>query len=120
MTYGDENISDNNSMESLLDSLLKSYSDIESEFQVIDGSDLFQNLTIAGHNFEFPIQRWYNCKEAFSIYLLENILNFLKIDIRKPARILDTYSGIGTTLLSAGCLSGKRRIKLHNRPMHCL
>jgi hypothetical protein len=85
----------------MLDSLLNGYIVTEKEFKVEDCSNVFQNLTIASQNFEYPIQRWYNCKEAFSINLLENILDYLKIDVRTPAHILDTYAGIGTTLLAA-------------------
>ncbi len=93
-------ISSNTPAETLLDSLLRGYTTTENSLIIEDRND-FCGLTVASQNTEYPVQRWYNCKEAFSLELFESLLKNLNIQVGQDARILDTYSGTGTTLLSA-------------------
>jgi len=85
----------------MLNRLLKSYAKIERKYPIYYVIDDFENLTKANANSDYPIQRWYNCKESYSLDLLERLIDFWKIDVCNFKRILDSFVCVGTTLLSA-------------------
>jgi DNA modification methylase len=94
-------------MENSIEDLLQHYSRLETHFTIIDSSNRFNNLVTASTNYNYPIQRWYHLKEAYSIDLLENLLIDWKIDALSVRKVLDPFCGIGTTLLSVEKIAHK-------------
>lgn len=62
------------------------------------------DLSVFSHNLSLPRHRWYEFKEGFS----EKLVHIAILDIstvrRKKIRILDPFSGSGTSLVAAGFL----------------
>jgi DNA modification methylase len=87
--------------------LLQHYSQLESQYHLIDCSDQYKTLVTATTNHDYPVQRWFHLKEAYSIDLLENLVDDWRIDPRSIRRVLDPFCGIGTTLLSVEKIAKK-------------
>jgi DNA modification methylase len=66
----------------------------------------FGPLVVATDNEDFPIHRWFRLKESFSPDLLDTILTVLYPKRPATLSLLDTFAGVGTTLLSAQLLPG--------------
>ena len=66
--------------------------------------DSFGPLVVATDNDDVPIHRWFRLKESFSPNLLENIITLLYQKRPATLSLLDTFAGVGTTLLSAQLL----------------
>jgi hypothetical protein len=94
----------------MLNRLLRSYAELEKKYSINYVIDIFKNLTRANGNGNFPIQRWYNCKESYSISLLNKLIDFWEIDVSNCKRILDSFVGIGTTLLSVQHIHKTRKV----------
>ena len=80
--------------------LLKHYAEIEATFTVIDGSQTYATLVTASQNQQYPIQRWFHLKEAYSLDLLGTLLVDWKVDTGSIHRVLDPFCGTGTSLLA--------------------
>jgi DNA modification methylase len=63
--------------------------------------DSFGPLVVATDNDDVPIHRWFRLKESFSPDLLETIITLLYPKRPATLSLLDTFAGVGTTLLSA-------------------
>lgn len=61
----------------------------------------FGPLVVATENDDAPIHRWFRLKESFSPSLLETIIPLLYPKRPASLSLLDTFAGVGTTLLSA-------------------
>jgi DNA modification methylase len=90
---------------------MQEYRRIEKRYSVIDARSSLSNLVRANGSLSQPIQRWYRLKEAFSIELLEELLEAWRIDPSKVERVLDPFCGVGTTLLALQRLAKDRRRK---------
>lgn len=89
--------------------LIKAYRETEANFRVIDRNDKYSTLVRANGNKNCPVQRWFHLKEAFSIELLETLLEEWDISPESINRVLDPFCGIGTSLLAAQKLAKKFR-----------
>jgi DNA modification methylase len=85
----------------MTDKLIQIYHAIEEKMPIFPVQQEYTNLVRANKNGNVPIQRWYHCKEAFSVDLLEKLLLDWRIPANGIQRILDPFLGIGTTLLAA-------------------
>lgn len=81
--------------------LIQLYYTLEKEMSMFLSQESYSNLVRADENGSVPIQRWYHCREAFSVDLLEKLISDWKIPRDSIKRILDPFLGIGTTLLAA-------------------
>jgi DNA modification methylase len=63
--------------------------------------DSFGPLVVATENGDAPIHRWFRLKESFSPSLLETIIPLLYPKRPATLSLLDTFAGVGTTLISA-------------------
>lgn len=81
--------------------LAQLYYAIEREMPIFFVQKEYSSLVRSSENGNVPVQRWYHCKEAFSIDLLEKLLSYWQIPAAKIQRILDPFLGIGTTILAA-------------------
>lgn len=85
--------------------LLNEYHRLEERFRTIDNSSKYHALVTANGNREHPVQRWFHLKEAFSLHLLQTLLNDWNTSIDSINRVLDPFCGIGTSLLSSQMLA---------------
>jgi DNA modification methylase len=90
-----------------LQTLFEHYQLLEQSFPLKDIDAKYTNLVTANGNQQFPVQRWFHLKEAFSIDLLEILLTDWNIPSESVCRILDPFCGIGTTLLASQKLAKK-------------
>jgi len=89
----------------MIENLLETYKKIERKYNIINVSNDFYNLTRSKDNDKIAIVRWYNCKESYSFYLLEKLLNYWNID--NTDNLYDPFLCVGTTLMSAQALNKK-------------
>jgi hypothetical protein len=61
----------------------------------------YAGLVIPNGNSQKPIHRWFHLKEGFSADLLDRILVDTGLDQRRALRVLDSFAGVGTTIVSA-------------------
>jgi hypothetical protein len=61
-------------MSQRLETLFEQYQLLEQSLPLIEADARYDNLVRANGNQQFPIQRWFHLKEAFSINLLEALL----------------------------------------------
>ena len=64
----------------------------------------FGSLVVATDTDDLPVHRWFTLKESFSPLLLNRIIGQLYPKRPKNLMLLDPFSGVGTTLLSAQLL----------------
>jgi DNA modification methylase len=87
--------------------LLKRYEHLENQINIIECSEKYANLVRANGNGHFPVQRWFHQKEAFSLELLETLIIDWNISPETIHRLLDPFSGTGTSLLATQKLAKK-------------
>lgn len=87
--------------------LLRKYDKIQEHFRITECDERYATLVRANGNGDFPVQRWFHQKEAFSLELLETLLLDWRIPLEGIHRILDPFCGIGTSLLSTQKLAKK-------------
>jgi hypothetical protein len=80
--------------------LLSRYSDLQSKLPVIESSVKYGELVTANGAADQPVQRWFRMKEAFSVVLLETLLDDWHVSLKDVHRVLDPFCGAGTTLLA--------------------
>lgn len=83
-----------------INNLLERYKAQEDHFTVVECTSKYEGLVTASTNQNYPVQRWFHLKEAFSLDLLPTLLKDWNIDIGSLHRILDPFCGIGTSLLA--------------------
>lgn len=66
----------------------------------------YDRLVVASDSSEEPVHRWFRMKEAFSPHLFLRLLKELRLEDRPDLRLLDPFSGSGTTLTSAMTWAG--------------
>lgn len=88
-------------MNSAITQLLNLYTNLEKNFTLIDSTQTYADLVTASTNRQFPVQRWFHLKEAYSLDLLETLLFEWNIPLSSIRRILDPFCGTGTSLLAA-------------------
>lgn len=76
--------------------LEKYYQDIEESLPVQYAPE-YADLVVANGNHELPVHRWFRLKEAFSSSLFARIVDDSGLGQRSSLRVLDPYSGSGTT-----------------------
>lgn len=87
---------------------LKQYKDLERHLPISVRDDLAP-MVVFGQNAETPIHNWFRFKEGFSASLLSTLLGECRVlDNKVELSILDPFSGVGTTLLSAQSLTTTR------------
>lgn len=96
-------------MSKYLQELTRAYESIEKRFMLPESSRNYSNLVTANANWQYPIQRWFHQKEAFSLGLLEALLSDWDIPVKGIHRVLDPFCGVGTTLLASQELAKKHR-----------
>jgi hypothetical protein len=86
------------------------YALLERSMSVLD-SPRYASLVVPNGNQHTPIHRWFHLKEAYSSFLLEEVLRDIDLESREDLRVLDPFAGVGTTCLSVGdhLRSGDRR-----------
>ena len=94
------NIAAENIMNKNQRKLMANYKQIESCFNIKDDSSKYSSLVTASTNAQYPIQRWFHLKEAYSLDLLPTLLADWKIDPKSIHKVLDPFCGVGTSLLS--------------------
>jgi len=87
-------------MEQRINKLLRHYNNLEKRILIVNSSNKYADLVTASTNHQYPVQRWFHLKEAFSIDLLETLIADWRIQPRFIHRILDPFCGTGTSLLS--------------------
>lgn len=87
--------------------LLSHYAVLESRYKVTDCTATIGNLVTASTNKQYPVQRWYHFKEAFSLELLETLIEKWQIPADGVNRVLDPFCGTGTSLLAVQRLNKK-------------
>lgn len=65
------------------------------------------DLSVFAHNLSLPRHRWYEFKEGFSEKLVRAAISEMHTRSRKKPRLLDPFSGSGTTLVTSGRLGLK-------------
>lgn len=79
------------------------YLELEQKFSVIypeHDKATYTSLLNYSDDLEKPFQRWYRYKEGYSVELVEHLIR--EYSKRKKGKILDPFSGSGSTLLAAG------------------
>lgn len=87
--------------------LLNRYSELESRFTLMDGTQTYLNLVTASTNRQYPVQRWFHLKEAYSLDLLDTLIREWDIPWGSIQRVLDPFCGMGTSLLATQRLAKK-------------
>lgn len=85
------------------DLLEKHYSEIESRYPILS-SGKYTTLVTANGNSATPIHRWFRMKEAYSSEMLGQVLHDTDLGRLRTLRLVDPFSGSGTTGVSAGDL----------------
>jgi DNA modification methylase len=91
--------------------LLSTYKAIQDEFVILDPSSRYADLVTASTTAEYPIQRWFHFKEAFSVELLDKLLDDWSIDPGILETVIDPFCGSGTSLLAVQKVAKKRKLK---------
>ncbi|MGA5431945.1 hypothetical protein ACPCIZ_04335 [Streptomyces cellulosae] len=81
------------------------YKQLEQAWRVSDRSDVYDRLVVPNGNSADPFHRWFHLKEAFSSRLLGQVISDTGLKRRDSLRILDCFSGSGTTAVSASELA---------------
>jgi hypothetical protein len=76
------------------------YYQLQSRYQV-DYSGAYSVLVTPTGNHSEPIHRWFHFKEAYSHRLLQQVLKDTRLDGEAELRVIDPFSGSGTTVTSA-------------------
>jgi hypothetical protein len=79
------------------------YSSIQDQFAVTS-SGQYSGLVIPNGNSAEPVHRWFHLKEAYSCQLLRQVLYDTRPGLGQSLRVLDPYSGVGTTTTSVAQL----------------
>lgn len=80
------------------------YKDAEDRFYV-QSAPQYSSLVTAAGNSTLPIHRWFKMKEAYSANLLASVMEDLGHgESKAPLRLIDPFSGSGTTGVAAGDL----------------
>lgn len=86
------------------------YERLESGFEVRSNDD-YRHLVVPNGNSTEAIHRWFHLKEAFSGELLRRVLKDLEDLNTANFRILDPFSGAGTTAASVLSLTAARELR---------
>lgn len=62
------------------------------------------DLSVFDHNLELPRHRWYEFKEGFSPKLVHAAIDEMASGSRRKLKLLDPFTGSGTTMVTAGQL----------------
>jgi hypothetical protein len=81
------------------DALEQYYSDINASVP-IEEAPSYESLVVPNGNQGSAVHRWFHLKEAFSSDLLLRVVNDAGLAQAKRLRVLDPYSGAGTTATS--------------------
>ena len=76
------------------------YRRLESRYE-IDYSGAYSVLVTPTGNHTEPVHRWFHFKEAYSHRLLQQVLKDTGLDGNAELRVIDPFSGSGTTVTSA-------------------
>src|SRR5688572_7484035 len=76
------------------------YKKLENTFNIIKSNQKYGELVWSNGNDTYPVQRWFQFKEAYSLKLLSFSLTDWGIDILKIKKVLDPFCGTGTTFLA--------------------
>ena len=80
------------------------YASLEKRFDV-QVNPAYERLVVANGNGSEPIHRWFHLKEAFAAQFLPQVLTDLRLMGARGIRILDPFSGIGTSAVSVAMLA---------------
>jgi hypothetical protein len=82
-----------------LNPILDHYRSLEAAFDVRTNPD-YGGLVVPNGNSREPLHRWFHLKEAFSCELVPRVLKDLSVLGDPDLRVLDPFSGVGTTAAS--------------------
>lgn len=82
------------------DRLDRHYESVQSRYKTEYSGTYSSLVTPTGNHIE-PIHRWFHFKEAYSHRLLQQVLKDTQLDGLKSMRLIDPFSGSGTTAVSA-------------------
>jgi DNA modification methylase len=99
------------------DALEQHYVGIESRY-LVASSGTYGPLVTANGNLRAPIHRWFRMKEAYSSRLLDSVVEDTGLADSRSLRVLDPFSGSGTTGVSAGDMV--RRKKFDSARVHAV
>lgn len=81
--------------------LLSMYERFQADWAVVDRREDYAHLVVPSGNADEALHRWFHVKEAYSCNLLPRILKDSDWSGDRELRILDPFSGSGTTAVSA-------------------
>ena len=87
-------------MTSSSDRLDLHYESVQSRYKT-EYSGTYSGLVTPTGNQGEPVHRWFHFKEAYSHRLLQQVLKDTQLDGLKSVRLIDPFSGSGTTAVSA-------------------
>jgi hypothetical protein len=97
MTHARSNSRDRGSVASALSA---HYETLQKDLNVSEDAS-FAPLVVPNSNATTAIHRWFHLKESFSADLLSSVLSRLGLERRTGLKMLDPYTGMATSLLSA-------------------
>ncbi|MGC4860030.1 hypothetical protein [Micromonospora sp. DT41] len=80
---------------------------------MFDRSSDYGRLVVPAGNNDEPFHRWFRMKEAYSFGLFERLIKDSGDQSSGPLRVLDPFSGSGTTAISATSLAIGRKLESH-------
>ena len=79
-------------------------------------SGQYRTLVVPNGNAYAPVHRWFHLKEAYSCDLLKRVVADTGLHERSSLRVLDPFTGVGTTAVSLANLASRRarmRVEFH-------
>lgn len=89
-----------------MSALEQHYVRLQTALPVVEAPE-YARLVVPSGNQEAAVHRWFHLKEAFSVDLLPRLLKDLSLDGRSNLRVLDPFSGVGTTAVSLASMVGE-------------
>jgi len=77
------------------------YDRLAARYSLVDRGSDYGSLVVPSGNDGQPIHRWFRYKEAYSHQLLERLLKDASDRGQRPIRLIDPFTGSGTSLVSA-------------------
>lgn len=96
----------------MLEVLNAHYRKLERLYQPVRDPN-YEHLVIAADNTDESVHRWFRMKEAFSTRLFVRLLKDLQLNDNEFLRILDPFTGSGTTLVSALTWAGENERQVY-------
>ena len=90
-----------------VNTLVDHYDRLERRWKIVDRVADYSRLVVPNGNHAEPIHRWFHLKEAYSSHLLGRLFKDADWQPEGQLRVVDPFSGGGTTLVSALSLASQ-------------